>query len=349
MPFRKYKVYISITVICLAVILIAWSIFSFFARDAEVVEEQEELVVEEELEFDGRHSLNGVLISSEDVKEYFPIAVMIDNSYDARPQSGLDQADIIYESLAEGNITRLVAIFDSNKIIDKIGPVRSARNYYMDWAEEYGGLYVHVGGSPQALLNINSYDFIDIDQIGAGEIYFWRDDNLIAPHNVFTSSVNWLRAGELKGVELIDVNSDPIIWNYEEVAEESENTVIQKVNINFANSYYEVDWLYNQNLGKYQRVQGGDKFYYDTGVQATADNIVVQVVDDYLIDEERRGMKTQEGGLVYIFNNHGYQEGAWLVEEGRTRFFNAQGEELKLVPGRTWVEIVNSQERLEFE
>jgi len=172
---------------------------------------------------------------------------------------------------------------------------------------------------------------------------------LDAPHNVFSSSVNWLRAGEIKDIEPVNTNDEVIAWNFVEPEEGAHIDIVDKININFANSYYEVDWTYNDNLRKYQRIQGGDKFYYYTGVQATTDNIVVQVVDDYLIDEERRGMDTQSGGLVYIFNNHGYQDGAWLVENGRTRFFNAEGEELKLVPGKTWIEIVNNKERLEFE
>ncbi len=332
----------------MAVILIVWAVLSYFSNPKEEITEEKIVEITEEKHFI-KHALSGQDIISEEAKDFFPIAIMIDNAYDARPQAGLDQADIIYEALAEGNITRLVAIFDSNKTIDKIGPVRSARSYYMDWAEEYKGLYVHVGGSPQALLSINSYDFVNVDQIGAGEIYFWRDIKLDAPHNVFTSSANWLRAGEMKEVNLINEADEKLSWNFVDVEEELEIDIIEKVNINFANSYYEVDWVYNENLKQYQRWQGGDKFYYHTGAQAVTDNIVVQVVGDYLIDVERRGMNTQDGGLVYIFNNHGYQEGAWLVEDGRTRFFNAQGEELKLVPGKTWIETINNKERLEFE
>ena len=74
----------------------------------------------------------------------------------------------------------------------------------MDWAEEYQGLYMHIGGSPQALNIINSFTFTNIDQIGSNEIYFWRDNNYLAPHNVFTSSANYLRAGELKEVAYLN-------------------------------------------------------------------------------------------------------------------------------------------------
>jgi len=346
----------------MAVILIAWSLFNFLNKKNEPVQVEEEVIkLEEEIVLTTRHQLNGQEIPVDDAKDFFPIAIMIDNAYNVRPQAGLDQADIIYEALSEGNITRLLAIFDSSRTVDKIGPIRSARNYYMDWAEEYSGLYVHVGGSPQALLSINKYDFVNVDQIGAGEIYFWRDENLDAPHNVFSSSANWLRAGELKDVDMIDHSEISLSWNYENVNSTTSSSVVlagdsaeninlvNKININFANSYYEVDWQYNKSIKKYQRWQGGDKFYFNTGTQAVADNIIVQVVKDYLIDVERRGMNTQEGGLVYIFNNHGYQTGAWLVEDGRTRFFDAEGQELKLVPGKTWVEIINNKERLEFE
>lgn len=348
MLLRRLKIYILITVIVMAVILIVWSLFNFFNQKIQP-EEEEVITEEEQIVPIIRHQLSGEAIVADEAESFFPIAVMIDNAYDARPQAGLDQADIIYEALAEGNITRLVAIFDSNHLVDKIGPIRSARSYYMDWAEEYGGLYVHVGGSPQALSDINNYNLVNIDQIGAGEIYFWRDENLLAPHNVFSSSANWLRAGEMKEVNLIEASDDRLTWNFVDVDEAEEKEIKNKININFANSYYTVDWVYNENLKQYQRWQGGDKFYYHTGVQAVADNIVVQVMDDYLIDEERRGMYTKDGGLVYVFNNHGYQEGVWLVEGGRTRFFDAQGQELKLVAGKTWIETINNRERLEFE
>ena len=262
---------------------------------------------------------------------------MLDNAYNLPYNAGLDEAHIVYEALVEANITRLLAIFDSKTKLDKIGPVRSARNYFMDWAEEYSGVYMHVGGSPQALRVINDYDFVNIDQIGAGEIYFWRDDNLIAPHNVFTSFSNILRIGEIKDVP--NIKQDFSFWNF--VNEEAVEDLVN-FSINISNSYYKIDWKFNHSLGYYQRWQGGDKKVTHTGKQVRANNIIIQEVEMFFIDEERRGIDAESGGKVTIFNHLGQQNGIWQKKNGRTVFVNEEGNELKLVPGVTWVEIVDN-------
>ena len=339
MVFHRGKLFFSITVILLAVILIIFSILAL-TKSRQVVPVAVEPVVEE---FHYRHPLSGE--KSKEPIDFYPVVVMIDNAYNIRPQHGLEQADIIYEAFAEGNITRLMAIFDNNKNIEKVGPVRSARPYFMDWASEYGGVYMHVGGSPEALSEINSYDFVNIDQIGASEIYFWRDENLEAPHNVFTSTANWLRVGEIKEVNNCDQS---IIWNF---VDAKENYAISPADFSIDYSpAYKVDWKFNDKINLYQRWQGGDEFLFADGNQVTATNIIVQIVPSKIIDtKERRSMDTISGGQVYIFNNFGLQEGQWLRGEGRTRFIDASGEELKLIPGKTWLQIVPSAEMMSIE
>lgn len=329
--FSINKKFILITVIFIAVVLFSLTL----------INTKKDIIIENNIEIEKeviRHSLNGLEIEKD--YSFFTIATMIDNSYDIRPQDGLKNAEIVYETLSEGNITRLLAIFDSNSRIDKIGPIRSARNYFMDWAEEYNGIYMHVGGSPQALNIIDTYNFINIDQIGGNEVYFWRDNNYLAPHNVFTSYSNYLRIGELKEVEnLKDFKS----WNF--VDEDSiEN--IEDIIIDFSNDYYKVEWKYNNSLEKYYRYQGDEKFIYNTGEQTIADNIIIQVVNSYFIDELRRGMDNKEEGIVYIFNKLGKQKGIWKYTDNRTIFINEEGEELKLVPGKTWIEVIDKEEKL---
>ncbi len=329
--FKINKQFVFLTVIIITVILIS---LSFFTKKEEVIIEEKEEIIKEII----RNPLNGLEITEDD--NFFITAISLDNAYNVRPQAGLKQAEIVYETLVEGNITRLLAIYDSYTKVDKIGPVRSARNYFMDWAEEYHGLYMHVGGSPQALKSINSFDFINIDQMGYNEIYFWRDNNYLAPHNVFTSSANYLRAGELKEVKPLN---DFRAWNFIE-GEEGE-TIFDFI-IDFSNDYYKVEWQYNDSLEKYQRLQGGDKFIYYTGEQVEADNIIVQIVPTYFIDQERRGLDNKEEGLVYIFNKLGEQKGFWKYLEGRTIFLNEEGEDLFLIPGKTWVEIISEEKKL---
>ncbi len=329
--FKINKKYFLITVIFITVIFVFLILFNT----------KKELTIEDKIEIEKevtKHFLNGKEV--EEDYTFFPIAIMLDNAYNIRPQEGLKKADIVYETLVEGNITRLLVIFDSNIKVDKIGPVRSARNYFMDWAEEYQGLYMHVGGSPQSLNIIDTFDFINIDQIGSDEIYFWRDNNYMIPHNVFTSSANYLRAGELKEINFLNNLKS---WNFKE-GDEGEN--IYDIIIDFSNDYYKVEWKYNNSLEKYQRWQGGDKFIYNTGEQVRIDNIIVQIINSYFIDQERRGMDNKKEGLVYIFNKLGKQKGVWKYIDGRTIFINEDGEELQLVPGKTWVEIINKEEKL---
>ena len=336
---QSYNKTIAITAVSLAVILLGFVFFNFIfykpINDQQINEEPEMI------NSDWQHPWSGQPLAEEQL-DFFPIAVMIDNSYDLDYQAGLNQAHIIYESLVEGTITRLLAIFDSHVDLDKIGPVRSARNYFMDWAEEYQGVYMHVGGSPQALAVIDQYDFVNIDQIGSGEIYFWRDDRMTAPHNVFTSTSNILRIGELKDVPAI--SSDFKSWNF--VAPEDVVGDLVDIIIDFSNDYYQVKWKFNQALGYYQRWQNDTKQVSHTGEQLKADNIIIQVVDSYLIDEERLGIDTDGDGQVVIFNKLGKQEGNWQYQDGRTLFFDDLGNELKLVSGITWLEIVDNLAKL---
>lgn len=324
----------AITVIILAVILVLWGLIHMPRQANQKVESQK---IEQNFL---RHPLTGQVLNQP--IDFFAIGVMIDNAYNVRPQSGLKEADIIYEALAESSITRLLAIFDSNQKVEKIGPVRSARPYYMDWAEEYGGIYMHVGGSPQAIDIISNYNFTNIDQIGAGETYFWRADDLDAPSNVLTSSANWLRAREIKEVQNLDWSAfQP--WYF---IEPTATTTPPDFSVDFSIDLYKVDWHYSDVLKKYQRNDGEAKAIYDSGEQIAVNNVIVQIVDSHLIDTERRTMDTAGSGQVFIFNAHGEQRGEWKYIDGRTLFFDDAGQELKLVPGKTWVEIINSEESL---
>lgn len=339
---HQSKIYFGITVISLAVILLAFIFYStFFNKNEILVLENSDLSnTSDEL----RGVLNGQLLENIEDNDFYAVVAMFDNAYDARPQYGLQVADIVYEALAEGNITRLMGVFNSSKDLDKMGPIRSARPYFMDWADEYGALYMHVGGSPDALSSLRYYNLYDVDQIGAGEIYFWRDNDLLAPHNVFSSSANWLRAGEMR--EVPNIKPD-IAWNFVEAT--STLALAKDISIAYRQPY-NVDWQYNENIGQYLRSQGDEKFIYDDGKQVRADNVVVQIVDSRIVDDkERRTMDTEEGGKVFVFNNWGVQEGVWEIVDGRTRFFDENKNELKLVAGITWVQVVPSEEMLIVE
>ncbi len=137
-------------------------------------------------------AINGKVIA-ESASEQRPLAVMIDNFYAARPQAGLNEADIVYEIYVEGLITRYMAVFQS-ELPKLIGPIRSARPYYLRLAMEYDAYYAHVGGSMQAMADLRAFKIADIDGLASGKETFWRENHKEIPNNMYGSSqslIDW--------------------------------------------------------------------------------------------------------------------------------------------------------------
>ena len=134
--------------------------------------------------------LDGILVPVNEVNA-FPVAVVIDNDVLARPQAGLARASLVYEAPVEGGMTRYLAIFPADIDLEVIGPVRSARPYFVVWAEELRALFVHCGGSPEALARLKADTVYDLNEF-YNNAYFWREesDNRSAPHNVLISGTN---------------------------------------------------------------------------------------------------------------------------------------------------------------
>ena len=156
--------------------------------------------------------LNGTMRTQkarENWEKRFPLAVMIENSTEARPQSGLSSADIIYEAVAEGGITRFMVIYLCNLSDVQIGPVRSARTYFLDWLSEYDGLYAHVGGAntpgpANALGQIIKYKIKDLNQFSIGFPTFWRDYQRLGrpvatEHTMYSTTQKLWAIGAKKG------------------------------------------------------------------------------------------------------------------------------------------------------
>ena len=173
---------------------------------------------------------NGVLVEK-GKEDKFPVAIIFDNFDLARPQAGLAEADIVYEAEAEGGVTRYLGIFSHYDNLKKIGPVRSARPYFVDWAEEYNSLFVHCGGSPEALVKITDESIFDLNEFYNGS-YFWRASSN-APHNIFTS-------GELLRKYLEKENKKEgnfSAWKFKDEAKEEERPVENKIEVEFNSTY----------------------------------------------------------------------------------------------------------------
>src|SRR5690554_5162744 len=155
------------------------------SNDMEIIEEPEpEPEPEEPKE---KYPLTGLEVEDNDMNlDYRVLGVMIENSISARPQSGVIQADVVYEILSEGTITRFLALFHSQKP-KRIGPVRSARTYYVQLAKGYDAIYSSAGGSPGGLKLVQSDYIDDISGLAYDGRYFTRSSDRYAPHNLYTS------------------------------------------------------------------------------------------------------------------------------------------------------------------
>ena len=287
--------------------------------------------------------IDGVEVDG-DESNRLPVAIVVENLRSVRPQSGLGSANIVYETLAEGGITRFMAVYASDENVDPIGPIRSARHYFVDWAEEYGGLYAHVGGSPQALGILDITDYMtDLNQFAYSQ-YYYRDNNLFAPHNVFSTSE--LMQFAVRDLELSEAVGEYEPFLFKEPTEKTDRpTSVDPIVIDFSNDAYAVEWEYNQDTNLYGRLNGGEVHTdANTGEQLTAANIAVQFVETSLLEADtgRIDIVTQGEGEAVVFMDGAAIEGTWSKPDrgDRTKFYDADGTEIKFNPGTTWIEAV---------
>lgn len=293
--------------------------------------------------------IDGVL-TTKDKANLLPVAIVIENYKDVRPQNSLASANVVYEALAEGGITRFLAIYADGTDIKTIGPVRSARHYFVDLAEEYGGIFAHIGGSPQALGVLSFEDYItDLNQFGYSQ-YYWRDESVPAPHNLFTSS-------EMMSFAVRDMLSEKTEGDYEpwQFNDEVKMAGRPKEEINIKIDYglddYSVEWKYNRENNNYLRFNGGGEHKdKNTDQQITAKNVIIQFTETNLIDSERLDIKTMGEGEALIFFNGQYINGKWKKENrgDRTKFYDAAGKEIQFSRGNSWIEIVKQDTTVEW-
>ncbi|MBI4591986.1 DUF3048 domain-containing protein [Candidatus Uhrbacteria bacterium] len=296
-----------------------------------------------------RHPLTGVaLYEPLDLPHVF--SVMVDNHEEAWPPSGIDQAFLVVEAPVEAGISRMLAFFSEDQSVEEIGPVRSARPYYLDWASEFDALYAHVGGSSKALDSIASSDTFDLNQYWWGD-YFWRATNRYAPHNVYTSTellnaFNTMR--EEAGVAPTRLYD---LWMFKDSEPTGKNGM--GLYVDFWAPVYVVDWEYDGETGRYLRSQFGEPHVTVTGEQIVADNIAVVITDIEIIDNVgRREIRTTGEGEGYVLQDGIVIEVTWKKpsKSERLKFYSrATSEEIVMNAGVTWIEIVGNEEDVTIE
>lgn len=289
-------------------------------------------------------SLDGTLVEPS-LATRRPLAIMVENHPDARPQYGLGQASVIYEAIAEGGITRFMALFGPGES-DKVGPVRSARTYYLDWALEYDAGYAHVGGNVDALDLIPQIGIRDLDQFAIGSKAFRREprSGIAIEHTMYSDTT------KLRGIMDTKFGSDQS-WTkpfFKEHLAKEHRPASQAITINFSSPTYAVTWNYDPETNSYIRTMAG-VLHKDpvSGEALRSDNIFVQIVNRRTtttrIGEQGFIYTTVGEGTGYVFQDGNRIEATWKKDSrtAPTKFFDPQGNEIKRNPGKTWVEIVH--------
>ncbi len=294
-----------------------------------------------------RHPLTGEIISEPLMVLPQVFGVMVENAADAWPLTGLDQAFLVIEAPVEGGIPRFISFFTDDQTVDKIGPVRSARPYYLDWNDELDAIYSHVGGSPEALDLIKyTYDTIDLNQFWYADFFYRQNGNRYAPHNVYTNSD--LLAQAIDALKSQGKLVDPPVyesWQFKDdqpVAAEA----AKSLNVDFASgSVYDVDWKYQPETNDYLRYQAGSVMRMTDDAIITANNVIVLAMDIRVVDNvTRRHIQTVGSGDALIVQDGEAYLARWSKESrtDRLRFYTQDGYEISLNAGKTWIEIVPS-------
>lgn len=299
--------------------------------------------------------LTGNEVTNKDVPTQAATCIMVENSQEARPQSGLNEAGVIYEAIAEGGITRFMAIFQEAKP-NYIGPVRSVRLTFVEMAKPYHCSIAHVGGSDNALRLIrNNSEFRDIDQFYNDKTY-WRIRGRYSPHNVYTrfSMIDELnfskgyRTSEFNGFARVkpDTKAEP--------TEQKAN----KITIDMGNKIFSPVYDYDANTNKYLRsyAQGGAHFSQNedgSKVQNAPDVVIAMKVSAVArTGEEAYADYTTTGtGDANIFQNGDVISAHWsrADKDAELKFVDASGNEIQLNRGQTWITLYPSNNKVTWE
>jgi hypothetical protein len=282
-------------------------------------------------------TLSGLMVNPSLNKQ--PVtAVMIENSTFARPQSGLGQAGVVFEALAEGGVTRFMALYQDTAP-SNIGPIRSVRPYYEQWALGFDASIAHVGGSPDALADIKSWDVRDLDQFSNGSSY-QRITTREAPHNVYTSIATLNQLEATKGY------STSTFTGFQRKAEDpSKSVTAGSINLALSGADYNVHYDYSPTTNSYNRSEGGaPQTDANTNTQISPKVVIAMVVPlsqgaldasgAYYSDYNVLG-----SGSATVFQDGTVQTGTWSKSSNTSQitYTGSNGQAIKLNPGLTWI------------
>ncbi len=277
-----------------------------------------------------------------------PVLVTINNHPLARPQSGISDADIIYEILTEGNTTRLLALFQS-KLPSEIGPVRSARDTFIHLAKGFDAFYVAHGYSPDALTLLKSGYVDQVNGMQFDGTIFKRSADRKAPHNSYTSGDRLLTAAEDADVSM-EIDKVPAIPFHEstesvKIGEIASTVIVQNgSDPNFTSTY-----VYDKDSETYeQTVNDQVTVDFANDKEIALSNILVFEAPHQTIDAEgRQAIDIEAGGKALLFHAGVVKEIQWENIDGMLTPVE-DGLPVKLVPGKTWVHMIRTNPGIEL-
>ena len=271
-----------------------------------------------------------------------PIAVMIDNNNLAWPQAGLNKAYMVYEIIVEGGETRLMALFKGQDL-DKIGPVRSSRHYFLDYAMENDALYAHFGWSPNAMSDISKYGINNINGITESSEIFWRVKDKLAPHNAVTSTQKILKAAENKKYRTTSNKESVLKYTADEVDLENgqvattvtiPHSTLQKVT-------YEYD-AENKVYKRYARKKAQTD--WDTGEAVVTKNIIITFCNNMNLPGDTEGRQDLKN--IGTFDGYYITNGKAIkikciksARDKQTKYQDLEGNDIEVNDGNTFVNI----------
>lgn len=306
-----------------------------------------------------------------------PLGVMVENTTDARPQSGLSKADVIFEAVAEGGITRFLSIFYC-QTTPTVGPVRSARVYFLDFVSGFGNnpLYAHVGGAntpgpANALGQIESMDWVnynDINQFSVGYPVFWRDyerlQGVATEHTMYSNTDKLWKVGATRGLTNVDKKGlswdkgfTPWVFKDDVVLEKRPATA--SISFGFWEDYHQFDvvWKYSKATNSYMRSNGGAKHIdKDTNKQLQAKNVVIAFMEESVArDGYDKGQHllygTKGTGDAVILTDGMVTKGTWAKKDrfSQINFFDSNDKKVTFNKGLIWVEVLPTGNKVVYK
>lgn len=338
--FRRHKKLTIILSVILAILIgggIAAAIYFFNQKPAPV---QETVTQETPAPEPPKYysPLTGNLVKTEAITKQAVTGIMIENSPDSRPQSGLKDSGVVFEAIAEGGITRFLVLYQEQKP-KLIGPVRSVRMYYVDWVAAFNASVAHIGGSSKALKEVRNGKYRDIDQFFNPDAY-WRATDRYAPHNVYTSFKKLDALNAAKGYKTSSFTG----FTRRDALETSDLAKATSIDVTISSSTYNSHYDYDKKTGLYKRSQAGAAHKDRESGQISPKVVIVMKIPEKLVFEDgwRQQLTTVGKGTAYIFQDGTVQKVTW-TKKSRTeqiKFTDAEDKDVPLARGQTWLTAV---------